>query len=379
MKISDAVYMPQLKWKSGELKAIGTARGGSSGRLLPLFVVPPAGAFDHTEGRTLGTAEYLKSFGTKLAANWQGGPLFVDALHIDDEKHSSAVGQHALTELLERARLAHVVACPVTSLNRSKSYQEAVRRFRARNPGWPICIRLSLSEIDILASKERLSSFLNQFGAIAQETVLLIDAGPIYIPNVDQLADIIIEALSPLGSGYAFAKVFWGSTTFPEKHGLKAGQTGVWARSDWQVYKRLVERAAELPITPLFSDYALEYPAYYKPVQAPPVAHLRYSSDDAYLMVRGLSTKKPNGYEAIFEVANTLASRTDFRGGEYSLGDRYIEGLTKAGAKTGNASLWRWASTDHHLTVVLQSISRLLGVPEQIEEVRSAANQLELI
>jgi hypothetical protein len=379
MNISDAIYMPQLKWKSGELRAVGTAKGAGLGRLLPLFVVPPSGAFDHSEGRTLGTAEYLKSFGAKLAANWNGGPIFVDAFHIDDEKHSSAVGQHALTELLERARLAHVVACPVTSLNRSKSYQEAVRRFRAHNPGWPICIRLSLSELDILANKERLTSFLNQFGAVASETVLLIDAGPIYIPDVDQLANIIIEAVSPLGSGDPFAKVFWGSTTFPEKHGLKAGQTGVWARSDWQVYKRLVERAAELPITPLFSDYALEYPAYYKPFRASPVAHLRYSSDEAYLMVRGLSTKKPNGYEAIFDVANSLVSRTDFHGSDYSVGNGYIEGLTKLGAKTGNASLWRWASTDHHLTVVLHGMRHLLGIPAQVEDERILIDQLELI
>jgi Beta protein len=379
MNISEAIYMPQLKWKSGELRAVGTARGGRSGRLLPLFIVPPSGAFDHMEGRTLGTAEYLKSFGAKLAANWQGGPVFVDALHIDDEKHSSAVGQHALTELLERARLAHVVACPVTSLSRSKSYQEAVRRFRAHNPGWPICIRLSLSELDILANKERLSSFLNQFGAVARETVLLIDAGPIYIPDVDQLSNIIIEALAPLGTGDAFAKVFWASTTFPEKHDLKAGQTGVWARSDWQVYKRLTERSAELPITPLFSDYALEYPAYYKPVQAPPVAHLRYSSDDSYFMVRGLSTKKPNGYEAIFDVADRLVTHPEFLGSDYSLGNSYMAGLTKSGASTGNASLWRWASTDHHLTVVLQAMGRLLRLPIQVEEVETRADQFELI
>jgi hypothetical protein len=379
MNVSNAIYMPQLKWKNGELKAVGTAKGVGAGRLLPLFIVPPSGAFDHSEGRTLGTAEYLKSFGTKLAANWQGGALFVDAVHIDDEKHSGAVGQHALTELLERARLAHIIACPVTSLNRSKSYQEAVRKFRVHNPGWPICIRLSLSELDILANKDRLTSFLSLFGAVAPETVLLIDAGPIYIPNVDQLVNVIIEALSPLGSGNTFAKVFWGSTTFPEKHGLKAGQTGVWPRTDWQVYRRLIERASELPITPLFSDYALEYPAYYKPVQAPPVAHLRYSSEEAYLMVRGLSTKKPNGYEAIFDVADSLISRAEFKGSEYSIGNSYMANLTKHGAKTGNASAWRWASTDHHLSLVLHSLGQLLGIPAQTEDVRVVVDQLELI
>ena len=379
MNLSNAMYMPQLKWKAGELKAVGTAIGATSGRLLPLFVVPPAGAFDHSEGRTLGTAEYLRSFGSKLAANWIGGPVFVDGGHIDDDKHSSAVGQHALTELLERARLSHVMACPVTSLTRSSNYQLAVRRFRHHNPGWPICVKLSLSELDILANKERLISFLNQFGAVASETVLLIDGGPIFIPDTNQLATMIIDAFSHLGGGPNFAKVFWGATTFPEKHGLKVGETGQWARRDWQVYNRLIERSDELPITPMFSDYALEYPAHYKPVQASPVAHLRYSTDSSYLMVRGASTKKPNGYEAIFSVANTLIAREDFRGPRFSAGDSYISNLANPGSKTGNASLWRWAATDHHLTLVVRSLGGLFGTPLPADEAVQAVDQLVLI
>ena len=379
MNLTNAMYMPQLKWKAGELKAIGTARGAVGGRLLPLFVIPPSGAFDHSEGRTLGTAEYIRSFGTKLAASWIDGPVFVDGVHIDDEKHKNAVGQHALTELLERARLAHVMACPVTSLSRSAEYQQAVRRFRHHNPGWPVCIRLSLSELDILASNERLNSFLNQFDAIAAETVLLVDGGPIFIPDVDQLATLIIEALSPLSGGPSFSKVFWGSTTFPEKHGLKAGQTGAWARTDWQVYKRLVERSRELPITPLFSDYALEFPAQYKPVQASPVAHLRYSSEDHYMMVRGTTTKKPYGYKAIFDVAQTLLAHEDFKGSAFSLGNSYMANLVAPNAKTGNASLWRWASTDHHISLVMQSLGKLLGVQMPTEEVVRTDNQLVLI
>jgi hypothetical protein len=379
MNLANAVYMPQLKWKAGELKAIGTARGTADGRMLPLFVIPPSGAFDHSEGRTLGTAEYIRSFGIKLATNWAGGPVFVDGVHIDDEKHRTAVGQHALTELLERARLAHVMACPVTSLTRSAEYQRAVRRFRDHNPGWPVCIRLSLSELDILANKDRLNSFLNQFGAVASETVLLVDAGPIFIPDADQLATLIIEALSPLSGGPTFAKVFWGSTTFPEKHGLKAGQTGSWARLDWQVYKRLIERSSELPITPLFSDYALEYPAHYKPVQASPVAHLRYSNDDNYLMVRGTTTKKPHGYKAIFDVAGRLIAREDFKGAAFSVGNTYMANLVTAGAKTGNASSWRWASTDHHISLVMHSLGKLFGLPVPAEEDVRAESQLVLI
>ena len=378
MNLSSAIYMPQLKWKFGELKAIGTAVGASSGRLLPLFVIPPAGAFDQLEGRTLGTAEYIRSFGAKLAGHWRGGPVFVDGNLIDDERHSSSVGQHALTELLERARLAHVVACPVTTMSRSPSYQDAVRRFRKHNPGWPICIRLSLSETDVLATESRVDSLLKQFDAISSETVLLLDAGPIFVPDADQLANVIIDTLAPLGR-QKFAKVFWGATTFPEKHGLKAGEIGRWKRSDWAVYERLLSRAGELAVLPMFSDYGLEYPAHYKPIQISPVAHLRYSSAKDYLMVRGTSTKKPNGYEAIFPVAGKLAELTEFQGSSYSIGNSYVAGLATGAGKTGHAGMWRWAATDHHLSLVLNTLGGLLRLPLERREVAPSEVQMELI
>jgi Beta protein len=378
MNLSSAIYMPQLKWKFGELKAIGTAVGASSGRLLPLFVIPPAGAFDQLEGRTLGTAEYIRSFGAKLATHWQGGPVFVDGNLIDDDRHCNAVGQHALTELLERARLSHVMACPVTSMSRSSSYHDAVRRFRKHNPKWPICIRLSLSETDVLATESRVDSLLKQFDAVPSETVLLLDAGPIFVPDADQLASVIIETLAPL-AGQKFAKVFWGATTFPEKHGLKAGEVGRWERSDWAVYERLLNRADELSIVPMFSDYGLEYPAHYKSIQVSPIAHLRYSSGKDYLMVRGSSTKKPNGYQAIFPVAEKLAGLEEFRGADYSIGNAYMTGLAARAGTTGHAGMWRWAATDHHLSLVLNSLGGLLHLPTERREVEPSERQMELI
>ena len=378
MNLSSTIYMPQLKWKFGELRAIGSAVGGAS-RLLPLFKIPPAGAFDQAEGRVLGAAEYIRSFGTKLANNWSGGVIFVDGHWIDDDRHSNAVGQHALTELLERARLAHVMACPVVSITSSSAYQEAVRRFRRHNRGWPICLRVTLAETDIFATRERLDAILNQLGGTPSETVLLIDAGPIFVPDIGELVNIIIETLAPLSSREPFARLFWSSTTFPEQHGLKAGEMARWPRTDWLVYRRLVERANELNQLPLFSDYALEYPAYYKPIRASPTAHLRYSSEADYLMVRGSSTKKPHGYQAIFPVAAQLIDMPEFKGESYSVGNSYIKNLANALGKTGHAGMWRWASTDHHLTMVLQGLSQLMNVPLEIRVEPSPAVQMELI
>jgi hypothetical protein len=378
MNLSNAIYMPQLKWKFGELKAIGTAVGAFSGRLLPLFVIPPAGEFDQLEGRTLGTAEYIRSFGSKLAGHWRGGPVFVDGHLIDDERHSSAVGQHALTELLERARLAHVMACPVTTMSRSPSYQDAIRRFRNHNPRWPICIRLSLSETDVLATESRVDSLLRQFNAIPSETVLLVDAGPIFVPDADQLANVIIDTLAPLARN-KFAKVFWGATTVPEKHGLKAGEVGRWQRSDWAVYERLLSRAGELAVLPMFSDYGLEYPTHYKPIQVSPVAHLRYSSGTEYIMVRGSSTKKPNGYKSIFPVAEKLLGLADFRGSDYSVGNAYISRLATGTGKTGHAGMWRWAATDHHLSLVINTLGNRLGLSTEQREIEPSEVQMELI
>jgi len=380
MHVRDALYMPQLKWKAGECKALGTAQDAMSGRLLPTFRIPPSGGFDPDEQRVLTPLEHIRSFGARLSASWGKRLVFVDASLVDDDEHATACHRHPLTELIERAWLEGAFAAPVVSLQSSSSYIQAVSRYTSANRHWPICLRLSLSDMERLRSFGELEAIVKAFGALAENTVLLFDGGAVHISDPEPFVHLVAERFAVLAPRNTWARVFWGSTSFPEKPNLKAGVDGHFPRSDWDLYQSIVNNGSEFPSIPMFSDYALEFPSNYRPVKVPPVAHFRYSTETDYWIFKGQSTKKPNGFETIFPVAKRLVESDHFLGGTYSLGDRFIAGLALDSAKTGNASTWRWASTDHHISLTLKQLSILHEVSDRpIAKVPEPSKQLQLI
>jgi hypothetical protein len=380
MHVRDALYMPQLKWKAGECKALGTARDAMSGRLLPAFRIPPSGGFDPDEQRVLTPLEHIRSFGARLSASWGKRLVFVDASLVDDDEHASACHRHPLTELIERAWLEGAFAAPVVSLQSSSSYVEAVKRYTSANRDWPICLRLSLSDMERIRSFVELEVVVKAFGASAHNTVLLFDGGALHVSDSESFVHLLAERFAVLAPRNAWARVFWGSTSFPEKPSLKAGVDGQFPRSDWDLYQSIVNSGSDFPSIPMFSDYALEFPSHYKPAKVPPVAHFRYSTESDYWIFKGQTTKKPNGYEAIFPVARRLVGSEHFFGDAYSLGNRFIANLIADGAKTGNASTWRWASTDHHISLTLNQLSLLHGVSDQsFDQEPASLKQLQLI
>ena len=265
MNLSNAVYLSQLKWKAGERQALATAQSARSGRMIPAFKIPPAGEFDPEQQKVLTTTEYLRSFGKQLADCWDRRIAFIDAALIDDEHHREAIGGHPLTELLERARLAGGNAAPIFSSENSDDYKAAVRRFLGRNDSPLSCLRLKIDEMENLEGPEALRAIAADFGANPSSTVILLDGGPLAIHEVNEFADILAGQIARLIAPNTWMRVFWSATSFPEQPKLKAGMDGSFPRLDWQLYRALMEHAGNLPVTPMFSVYALEYPSAYAP------------------------------------------------------------------------------------------------------------------
>lgn len=379
MNLSNAVYLPQLKWKAGERMALATARSARPGRMIPALKIPPAGGFDPDQQKILTTTEYLHSFGRQLADCWDRRIAFIDAELVDDEQHRDAVGDHPLTELLERARLAGGNAAPLFSSGNSDGYKAAVRRFLKRNDSPPSCLRLKIDEMENLNGPEALLAIAADCGANPASTVILLDGGPLAIHDVDEFAELLAGQIARLIAPNTWMRVFWSATSFPEQPKLKAGMDGSFPRLDWLLYCALMGHVGELPVAPMFSDYALEYPSAYAPFNGAPSAHLRYSSVDEYLIFKGPSVRREQGYKAIFEVAERLVSSPAFAGTDYSLGDSFIRRLATGAGKTGHASMWRWSATDHHFRLVIEQLSGMFKLPKDTVRLSEPMEQLALL
>lgn len=378
MQMSKVIYLPQAKWKAGERRAFKTTslRGE---RFVPAFVIPPAGSFDPDEQRVLSPTEYIRRFGHQLAECRGRQLAFIDAGLIDDDKHRDAVGAHPLTELLERAWLSGANAAPIVSRGSSADYKDAVRRFLQRDGNAPLCLRLSLSELEGISSASELEGSVLTLGSVPERTVLLIDGGPLQIDDPDDLAQLLAFQMARLVAPNSWLRVFWSATTLPEKPKLASGQIARFPRGDWELYKAIMKIRSEFPVVPMYSDYMLEYPANYKPTQAAPTAKLMYSTDREYIICKGRSTRYDDKYRNIFPVARTLSALAVMQRPEYSLGDAYIHRLASGTGKTGNASMWRWCSTDHHLAMVDEHLSQALGIPRDVSRPTTTVEQLQLV
>lgn len=378
MRMSDVIYMPQAKWKAGERRAFKTA-SAQSNRLVPAFKITPAGSFDPDEQRVLTPTEYLQRFGHQLAESRGRRLAFIDAELVDDDRHRRAVDVHPLTELLERARLSGANAAPIFSLNSSADYLKAVRRFIERDRNAVVCFRVSLQELEDIPTAAQLADHVLELGGAPAQTALLVDGGPLQIDDPEDLAHLLAIQMGRLIARDTWLRVFWSATSFPNKPKMSPGMLARFPRSDWSVYEAIIRLKDEFSVVPMFSDYMLEFPADYNPIRVSPTAKLFYTTEKEYIYCKGRSTKVADKYGNIFPVATQLSSIAEMKAADYSLGDSYIHRLSAGTGKTGNASMWRWCSTDHHLAVVDEQLTKALGISRERLAPVSPAEQLQLV
>ena len=359
-------HLTILKWKQGESIAVGTARS-PRGRLIPLFDMPPAGDFDHEKQRPLTPTEHIRLFGRRLRDRWGQRVAFVDAMMIDDELHKNGLARHPLTELLERARLAKALALPVTSIGRSDSYQRATRRFAENNPDLPICIRATSADLDSDTFAKDVIGLVRELSCKPSQTFFVLDFKDHGVLSETAIEDFVVllqERINELPCLHDWLGLAVALSSFPRVIKLKPGDVQSYSRTDLLTYGKLLLNPKELLRIPMFGDYALDTSPIAKPQRRTPSAHLRYSTPKHYVISKGHSVKKPHGYEAIYSVADALAARADFMGRSYSEGDLFISQLADRSAGPGNAARWRWASTDHHLTMNFRAINSFFGIVE---------------
>jgi len=173
---------------------------------IPIFIVPPAGDFDHDLGKILAPADHVKLFGKKLYDSRGKRPAFIDAVYLDDERHRVDSTTHPLTALIERALIAGAIAWPLTSIGRSDDYQEAVAKAHLRHQ-MPVAMQLSLADLQSASLNEKLISLCNQVSCDPEDAVLIVDAGPIFVPDESQFVDSLIPILNDLPRIYDWHEV----------------------------------------------------------------------------------------------------------------------------------------------------------------------------
>lgn len=352
-------YVPIIKWKRGEQKALEYLGESLKNMMTPLIEIPPI-EWDYQKGEPKKTIdEHLKGIGASMSKSWNHeGPIFIDAFNVcTEDVETMESGQHPLEFIINEINNENFTAIPVTSMEQGKNYQGAVKGLlETYEDGY--CLRLTDKDFD--DAEKTFHIIRETFGDNFNETDLIIDfqyLDPEYESRMKKMILSIFNEIPDMSSWRTFT--FCG-TAFPKvlSEKIPTGSDGYIRRVAWTIYKSLRKKGLER--IPAFGDYNISHTDYLEidPRVMQMAASIRYTIDEDFLILRGYSVKD-NGWGQMVDLTKRLVNNREYAGKDFSYGDQYIYDCCLGNETTGNAETWRRVGANHHLSFVINQLSNL--------------------
>lgn len=353
-------YVPILKGRAGEYGALQVMTAEVKAALTPLIEIPPI-PWDFDDDQPAKTIDqHLEKVNPKISQSWGvERPLFVDLLWIAPDDRMAG-GEHPLTYVFRTARRNDLQPIPVTGLVRDEDYQSACRE-AIQQDRRGVCIRLQREDFeDIDDLTGQVAALLDTLGVSPGECDLLLDLRAVGVNEGNTLlaaVPVLVRSIPQLERWRSFVLA---ATAFPEDlMGLPPSSIRLITRLEWIVWRTLIARS-RVPRLPAFGDYAIAHPqpSEVDPRIMRPSASIRYTTDDAWLILKGRNLRD-YGYAEFYDVCRELIRRPEYSGSGFSWGDWYIDECANQRVGTGNLTTWRKVGTSHHLAVVTRQIASL--------------------
>jgi len=355
-------YVPVLKGKMGEFRALSHLPSQIRAKLTPFFDVPRPeydwrSRFD----------EYLLNKAVHIHKSWGiAGTLFIDYFDLELTLRVSS-GQHYVQFSFDGLRNFGVQAIPVTGLDRDDDYNSAVAQTIAMDKRG-VAIRLQKEDIEAPSlTQTAIKDLLADLSVQEKDVHLVMDFRELYRNDLAQKIDDAIKFLTNFGDLKKWKTLSLAASGFPENMGaVQKNSSQLIPRTELDLWEQVLAEAKRRNLIkfPAFSDYGICHPDILDfDLSMNPSANIRYTLLRNWLIVKGAGLKKKiNGrtsrdYSQFFELAEQLRSSRSYCGQEYSYGDWYIYNCRRGVEGPGHLPKWREVGTNHHLTLVAAQIA----------------------
>lgn len=352
--ITENFYLPVLKGKYGEYKALSFLGENGKNKVRPLIeILPPDIDQDQLSVEFL--AKHLKDNLDRIKKSWGDGKFFLDCSQIPEIDIDS---KHIVDFIFGYAQTIALNVAPVVSLDESDNALHAFQDVISKNNIGAL-IRLKSDDFadHINDEIDRVVTALN----IECDAVdLVIDfkyTPPSQTTNLKIAAKSILAVLPYINE---WRSLIFVGTAFPENIASQnSGSIFTLPRAEWSIWKYLF---TETSITrkPLFGDYGVTHPVLidFDPVTMTIGAKIKYTLDDEWLVLKGGSLKKHGGGQ-YHTLSSQLISLPQYLGKSFSAGDAFIEDCAHKKCGPGNPGTWVFVSTSHHLEFVINQLSTI--------------------
>ena len=395
---TDSQYIPILKAKASELRALGDHFTRLQGNPLeeydpqaplefqPLFELVDVPTDPTTDSFKYTPEEYIDlAISRRIGRHWPPcQPYFLDTSFVAATHHQLPNNQHFVQAAFAAARHCGIPVPVVNTWNWANTIgpSPAAQAYAAslseviEQGDVGCCIRLSSRIVNeaeddqIIALMGRL---LTALSVDPDEVDLIIDCGCIDpADGVRVLARTCRDVISALQTGgaddiNAYRSVHTAASSFPRyNRSFNEGLNRI-TRPEWYGWLNLrVDRRVRRVRTPGYGDYGPDNPQHpdagFDPRYMTSYAVVRYTTGSGYLVARGSRERNNQQYESL---TRQIAGDHDFEGEDFSDGDRRIyeasQGPGHGEQGHGDAGMWRRAGVNHHLALVLDDLASLGG------------------
>jgi hypothetical protein len=325
-------YLPILKAKRGELKALSMLKNETKEAICPIIELV-AGCKDNV-------AKYLRE-------NWAfgGASVYIDPYILLNETHGDF---NEVEEIFSILWDEDINAIPVIRVDYSDKILDAFKSIVTK--GVPISLRVTREfaiPIYFDVSVERIKTL---FEIHSDSINLIIDYSFVDRDTVTSTADSAITLINHISSEN-FLSVTIAAGSFVKDLSHIAPDTVVnLTRWEWNLRAQL-QLALKIEDSVRYSDYATRYPIY--EYDAQPYAgssSIRYTTETGFLILRGLLPSiHPDGMGQYHSKCSLLIRNPHYDGAAFSSPDACIENCANKLITSGNPEVWVKISTARHI------------------------------
>lgn len=316
-------YVPFLKFKSGEVNAVGSLAADVRERICPFFDIPKK------EGLT---AEEFKEIASKIdrAVDRHMSDLaefYLDTHDISDDLLVDGVQNYRY--LLETLSKRPVI--PVVGLDRDRAHSDAVKQLReaGKLTSAHIALRLSVEDFENYGAIKAELADLDSTFELFKSIDLVFDCRICEGADPIKVSKAIVKFSKKFCSEYTVRRVIVTGSSIPSSIStlLKVREDLVIDRAELAIFLRVSSEHDHMHL--VFGDYATVSPDYSDLTTPPEMLQTRmtprfiYTMKGRHFIIRGGRIK--GNYGQYFGMAKTLCGRAFFRGKDFSTGDAYLD------------------------------------------------------
>lgn len=370
-----AHYMPILKCKQGEKKALSDLTPTVKNLVLPLVEIPPIplkwleGEEDPVIAKDIET--HVAGQAESLAEAWgTDNPILVDGAFIEEEAALSD-GCEPIERIFDDARDLDLQAVPVSGLTRHPDYVSAVAKIVKKDKRG-IALRLVRADFaDLKTFSDRLDDHLSKIGVHRKDTVLITDLGPIGVNEESALrvaAPAFFHAVPKIAEWKQF---FFAGSAFPANLAGHAADTIIRVpRTEYTLWTFLHSKKETLSRMPSFGDYCVAHPdiAELDPRLMRMSPNIRYTASFQWVIAKGHAISRKSDAkkgkplkDQYPELCKKIMGDPEWKNPSYSAGDKYIDQCAIKKVGPGSATTWRAVGTCHHIVLAANQVTKLLA------------------